>query len=519
MPTQGEILANFNQAALEFALSAPRDEVGNLTPQATLMLCEMMFLTDNEDELKRMQAQDYPVVRKDDEQQTKNEPKLPTIPKSPFANRKSLYYFSKAICKQGERSDLTGCTPASDDVEQKPTQGGEQSSPPQSSGDSPSSWPGISEKVKEQILSRLPARYDREEISKIASEIIEGNLRQRKENPDKFFSTDNEDIARWAVGEAAERLRSTIRDREKEKYKALREAQLSRDVPPPKGFPGSKAQIKVVSKRDPEKIKAMLSATFGREMELQQVADLVGAPDDAVVSITPGKARDSFTIRVKHLQYAAKRTIYKDEGKVVIHNDEFFMKEGQTGTGLGTEVLAKQIDNARSLGVAYLECHAGGPPMMNGYYTWPRFGYDQDLKGVFTGFAFDSDLKEKYEEIQRRFVGAETVGDIMLTEEGREWWKKNGVRMHNAKFDLGENSRSLKIFSAYLDERKGRKEGKKSMPDSDLLRGEIDDVGNGEEELPLSKQDEEALDLAWQKIDSKKPKLPTVPKSPFRPKE
>lgn len=91
---------------------------------------------------------------------------------------------------------------------------------------------------------------------------------------------------------------------------------------------------------------------------------------------------------------------------------------------------------------------------MNGYYTWPRFGYDQSLtdpQGI------EPDVASIYQEARNRFPDAKTVLDIFSTSEGRQWWKENGTDMLNAKFDLTSQSRSMTILGAYMEERQKSK--------------------------------------------------------------
>ena len=110
-------------------------------------------------------------------------------------------------------------------------------------------------------------------------------------------------------------------------------------------------------------------------------------------------------------------------------------------------MFAEQVANAREAGFDWIECHAAGfkGGVYNGYYTWPRFGYDQELDTLRD--------QNTAEAAKRDFPEAKTVLDIMKTKEGRDWWKENGADLHKAKFDLREGSRSMKILEAYLHER------------------------------------------------------------------
>ncbi len=88
---------------------------------------------------------------------------------------------------------------------------------------------------------------------------------------------------------------------------------------------------------------------------------------------------------------------------------------------------------------------------MNGYYTWPRLGYDAPLSDVKVQIS-----PSKWTELQQRFPNAQSILDIMETKDGRDWWKTNGRDLHNAKFDLAEGSRSRRVLEAYLAAREAQ---------------------------------------------------------------
>jgi len=180
------------------------------------------------------------------------------------------------------------------------------------------------------------------------------------------------------------------------------------------------------------------------------------------------------------------RTFYRtDDGRVYVHNDLFIVKDKYQKEGIGATVFAAQATACAKAGVAWIECHAAGPPAnptMNGYYTWPRFGYDMSLS------EYKPETQAKFKKL---FPDAKSVLDIMATPSvelspddfaetkakldaldrklkkepqerttisGGDWWKVNGTQMLNAKFDLSPGSRSLAILSDYQKELRAKKE-------------------------------------------------------------
>lgn len=172
-------------------------------------------------------------------------------------------------------------------------------------------------------------------------------------------------------------------------------------------------------------------------------------------------------VRIKHPKIQdCLRTFGKDaRGNLFVHNDLFVVKSEYREEGIGADVFSAQVQACAAAGVSWIECHAAGPPInrhMNGYFTWPRFGYDQDI---------DDFKQDEQAKIRERFPEAKSVLDIMATAEGREWWggKKNpdgtripgtanGINLLLAKFDLTPGSRSMKVLAAYLEETKGKRE-------------------------------------------------------------
>lgn len=198
----------------------------------------------------------------------------------------------------------------------------------------------------------------------------------------------------------------------------------------------------------------------------ETIASITGMPDDATKYETNVDFTNNGTdletdgkflrVSVTRKGLTMERLIGKDDKGVFIVNKHFEMKT--KGKGTGAELFSKQVEAAASIGVYEIRCHAActddnGERYFNGYYTWPRLGYDQPLEGKGV---HESD-KETYDAAKERFPGAKTVLDVMQTEEGRQWWKDNGTDMLAARFDLSEGSRSLKIHQAYMEAKKSRK--------------------------------------------------------------
>ena len=90
--------------------------------------------------------------------------------------------------------------------------------------------------------------------------------------------------------------------------------------------------------------------------------------------------------------------------------------------------------------MARIETTAGRRCGENGYYTWPRLG-------------FEGPLSPRIErKLPPGLEHARTVLDLMACEKGRLWWSEHGETICVA-FDLNVGSRSRDVFTRYLREK------------------------------------------------------------------
>lgn len=149
----------------------------------------------------------------------------------------------------------------------------------------------------------------------------------------------------------------------------------------------------------------------------------------------PADLRTAVEAQIRSLPYTSirqDRTLSRTpEGKVDLHND-LFLGWPPRG-GLGSKVFARQVAEARRLGVDQITTTAARREgVFNGYYTWARFGYDGPVP---------PDLAAEF--------GVTTMQELMSTEQGRAAWKARG-RTWDATFDLRDGSASLTALERYL---------------------------------------------------------------------
>lgn len=230
----------------------------------------------------------------------------------------------------------------------------------------------------------------------------------------------------------------------------------STEIPKP-NFGKSSANVIGGNLKTNEDIKKYLqrTKTLPSNWKAKDFATLAGATDDAKVTIhsgpDQGMRNGAVIVKVNDYNtgkyYSARLFDVNGKGEKFIKNIYFFVKQsGDRGKGLGIEVFGRQIDEAIEKGFSYIKCSADrndseNPELrMNGYETWPKYGYDGEIPDRIKRLA------------QEAFPGVEMVSDLYKTKEGREWWKKNGVETEMV-FDLREGSQSRRVWEAYLKKR------------------------------------------------------------------
>jgi GNAT superfamily N-acetyltransferase len=228
-------------------------------------------------------------------------------------------------------------------------------------------------------------------------------------------------------------------------------AQPVKPPPAPKGPPApSTASITDL----PSHYETASTEVAGRVLTKEELTNLAGLPDGKVTVHAPrgiaprGVARHWIELRATNDQSHASRSLLKKGEHLVLTANEFEVAENAQGKGIGADVFGRMVDQARKLGADRIETLAAKGEAANGYYTWPRFGYDAKLEHARIDIPGTPLSRPITDFLPESLSGATRVSDLMMTAEGRAWWKANGVEM-NMTFDLKEGSRSRAIWDAY----------------------------------------------------------------------
>ncbi|MGB0717154.1 MAG: hypothetical protein ACPGXK_14845, partial [Phycisphaerae bacterium] len=277
--------------------------------------------------------------------------------------------------------------------------------------------------------------------------------------------------------------------------------QHDKPVEKPKAKPSQASLVTEADRNDPE-----LKKTIGRlgMSSVQDVLNSIGAPDDAEVIL----AHDSdpynalVTADIRGDGYRARRFIKRDydTGEVQITNYSLMVDEHRQGQGIGTRMLAKQVEFASGHGIGSIRCEAArndDPPPWTGYKVWPRLGYD----APFDPHGYKYGGVQKPQEV----ANAKSLQDVISTKAGREWWDKYGDDIE-VTFDLSEGSKSRKVLDKYLRWKRAqekftdeyRREGWRGLYAKD--DAEIGDE-EGPEEAGFTPEEIDDLDEFWDDMD------------------
>ncbi len=177
---------------------------------------------------------------------------------------------------------------------------------------------------------------------------------------------------------------------------------------------------------------------FHRPLLPWEYAGLAGAPAHGRVSV--GVIEGSLWLEIEELQslgLIGVARICRRVGEPVLVKEGFhLLRSRRHRQGVGLQCFGKQVFSAMRLGIRKIETFGGRRGNENGYYTWPRFGFNCPLP---------RHLRRK---LPTPLAHGKTVLDLMETPSGRLWWKTHGVPLPFV-FDLDRSSRSLATLSRY----------------------------------------------------------------------
>jgi SPP1 gp7 family putative phage head morphogenesis protein len=198
---------------------------------------------------------------------------------------------------------------------------------------------------------------------------------------------------------------------------------------------------------DDDEARERLEELIG-DLSAEEIGGLAGALDNAKVGVFT-RWEGGVYIEVKHPAILRQvRSLDRDDADRLYMHNEVFKKTRSSPSGIGLRSFATQAYHAEKFGVQYIDTYAAGDfttardkgNQWNGYYTWPRFGYNaplepDDLAKFPATFRNIRDLNSLFQQVNGKFL-----------------WKYHGSS-RDMIFDLDRSERSWEILEEYLQER------------------------------------------------------------------
>jgi len=243
----------------------------------------------------------------------------------------------------------------------------------------------------------------------------------------------------------------------------------------------------------------------------KQAAQMSGAPDEAVVDLSQAKG-GAVRYHAMDDRFEATGTIRRaEDGKLEVRYDRLSILPDARGTGFGAELLNNQVHAAEKSGVSRIRVEAVGNYMendlRNGYYAFPRMGFDGDLPGDWKGQMEANGAMG--DALPADLQNATKVSDLMKTPQGREAWKKYGFPME-LTLDTTPGSQGRKVFDAYYQsgDRKGTDLKVESAPPREMPLmeegQEVPEPGDDEREVDIDlgiDDDEDIFAEIWDTLE------------------
>ncbi len=184
--------------------------------------------------------------------------------------------------------------------------------------------------------------------------------------------------------------------------------------------------------------KERLKELFGKDVSNADLAWAVGALDNAELKVWEMSDNGVYVV-IEHPEIESQeRYIWLSNGKLELEN-AYFEKSKNAKPSIGVRSFSREVIGAQKLGITKIKTYAAGDPTetrYNGYYTWPRLGYNQTIPDA---------IQQKLPDNLK----ASDLLELFAKPGGPEWWKENGKGL-NMEFDLTSGSRSEQALLQYL---------------------------------------------------------------------
>lgn len=189
--------------------------------------------------------------------------------------------------------------------------------------------------------------------------------------------------------------------------------------------------------------RALSTRLFGRPLRKNELRGLSGAPGGARIDV--GVLEEMIYIEYQEFDRIGMsgvcRVGLESADRVLWNDSTLIFRQEYRSRGIGLECFARQVFWSRQLGILWAKTVGGRCDGENGYYSWPRYGFDAALPRTFR-------LR-----LSRHFGKIVSVLDLMETDLGRRYWREHGFELA-LSFDFSPRSRSMVALDRYMHEKR-----------------------------------------------------------------
>ena len=238
-----------------------------------------------------------------------------------------------------------------------------------------------------------------------------------------------------------------------------------------------------VKDEDRAEIDRRVTQAVGHKLSDEQLAALVGAPEGSKISIVPNRSRydpNTVVIMATHPdiedqavamlrpEHQGQRMVtpyigntpatYEDiTVPTELHYEQVFLTPEARGSGTGVKMLADSVEAAHQAGIDKVTMtavgagpkgrfpdHPGASGGENGYYVWPRLGFDGPVE--------KAGISAEPEKWPEPFKSATNVSDLLRLPGGAQHWKDYGDEIP-LSMDTHPDSPGRQVMDAYVKQR------------------------------------------------------------------
>lgn len=189
--------------------------------------------------------------------------------------------------------------------------------------------------------------------------------------------------------------------------------------------------------------EAVKKGHLPKDMSYNEVMEMSGMhPDFGKVTSKSFKVTDEgFEVEFETDQILIRTQHSKDKVYIDLVLDAGSGEKGKARKMLGSIIKRGQQQDLKTIEL-FGAANVFGDPA-NGYYTWPRLGFETKNK---------KSLMQYNDFPGSKFKGVDSLSKLMSTKEGRDYWKSDGKfnpdkSVYDMTFSLKEGSANLNFFN------------------------------------------------------------------------